>query len=53
MPLSETETQELKDRLAKLHRSDRQAIEDGVKCLPKTEQQRAKLDWVRRWKSEF
>lgn len=53
MDLSEAEKQELKDSLAKLHRSDQQAIEDGVRCLPRADQLRAKLDWVRRWKSEF
>lgn len=51
MTLSEPEQEELKAALAKLYRSDQQAIEDGVKCLPKDQQERAKLDWVRRWKT--
>lgn len=51
--LSEAEQQQLDEKLATLHKSDQTAIDDGVKCLPKQQRDRAKLEWANRWKSEF
>ena len=51
--LSAQEQQQLNEELAKLPKSDQQAIRDGVKCLPKTQQGRAMLEWCGRWESEI
>ena len=51
--LSPTEQQELADRLSQLPASDQEAIEAGVKCLPKSQQGRAMLEWCARWEVEF
>ena len=51
--LSPSEQAELNRRLALLPKSDQQAIEAGVKCLPKQQQGRAQLEWCERWEPEF
>ena len=51
--LSPTEQQELAARLAQLPASDQDAIEAGVKVLPKQQQGRAMLEWCQRWEVEY
>ena len=50
-PLTPIEKQQLTQTMAQLPASDQQAISDGVKCLPKAQQERAKLEWSQRWKA--
>ncbi len=48
-PLTKEEEAELSEMMSKIARSQQQAIEHGVACLPSHMQARAKLDWCRRW----
>ena len=50
-PLTPTEKQQLSETMAQLPASDQQAIQAGVKCLPKEQQERATLEWSKRWKA--
>ena len=50
-PLTPIEKQQLSQQMMQLPASDQQAIRDGVKCLPKQQQDRAQLEWSQRWKA--